>query len=240
MKKTKLVLLMALVTCALFSTVIFTACNKKTTCSSVACRNDGVCTNGKCVCPAGFLGDFCETGVTSYVSYKNNTFTPITLNITNGATTILPVGGSVAFSGTHGHALLGSATTSGAATSFGIDNPGGVVGLLINWDINSDFPSTAGDTLQQPLNVGSTYVYLNVVNKGHQDVIDVHVNSGFTYGAEYGDVTIPNDGKPYTLGYNLAYNGSNVVAQFSNKTFDSVGIALPFTTNQILTVTVSN
>jgi len=239
MKKTKIVLLMALVSATLFSAVIFTACTKKTTCSNIICRNDGVCNNGNCVCPTGYYGTFCELGVNSFISYKNNTFTPITLVITNGATHVIPVGQSFAVEGTYGTAVVGTATTSGTASSLGVDNAGGVIGLSINWAINNNFPSGTGDTLKQSLDVGATYFFLRMANKSAQNILDYYVNVNFSYGSTYQDVTVPNNGVTYDMGYYLAYSSSNVQTQSSNSRIVWMPVTLPFTNNQSFTVTIN-
>jgi len=240
MRNTKLILLMAVVTTTLFCTIVFTSCTKKATCSSIICRNEGVCNNGSCTCPTGYSGPFCEIGATTFISYKNNTFTPVTLTITGAATKVIPVGQSVTISGSYGTTATGLAATSGAASQLGINTVGGAIGVPINWEISNNFPAVPADTLIQTLDVGASYFFLTMVNKGHQNVIDYSVNIYFPYGTTYEDVTVPNDGKPYELGYYLAYTGSNVYAKFSNQTVDSLGIVLPFTTNQSITVTVTN
>lgn len=46
----------------LFCIVIYSACTKtpSDTCENLSCLNGGTCTNGKCVCPTGFIGTNCE------------------------------------------------------------------------------------------------------------------------------------------------------------------------------------
>jgi len=237
MKNTKLILLMSIVTVTVFCTVAFTACTKKVTCSSVYCRNNGVCTNGSCVCPTGFSGSFCEVGATTYISYINNTFTPITLSI-NGASQVIPVGQSVAISGTYGTVATGTATTSGSASSLGIDIGGGVIGLAINWAINDTFPPVATDTLKNPLGVGATYFFLRMANKSGLNIINYTVDNTLADSTAQ-EVTVPNTGITYNLGYYLASPSSNVLATLSNGSSVSASIPLPFTSNQAYTVTIN-
>ena len=43
----------------LFGAVLHTGCTNK--CGSTTCQNGGTCTNNKCVCPAGYSGNSCQT-----------------------------------------------------------------------------------------------------------------------------------------------------------------------------------
>ena len=52
--------LTAILLFAFFATTTYFSC-KKDSCKSVACANGGVCTDGKCVCPSGYEGNYCET-----------------------------------------------------------------------------------------------------------------------------------------------------------------------------------
>lgn len=50
----------------LFTTIIYTSCNKEEpytyvdSCEGITCQNDGNCVDGSCYCPSGFEGEFCE------------------------------------------------------------------------------------------------------------------------------------------------------------------------------------
>jgi len=240
MKKTNLILLMSVIATTIFGVSIFSACNKKTTCSSVACRNNGVCINSKCSCPVGYIGDFCETGVTSYVTYKNNTFTPITMTVTNGATSVLAVGKSMTVQGTFGTAVVGTATTSGSASSLGIDIPGGSIGVIINWQLNNAFSSKAKDTTNQSLDVPASYYFLRMANRTGVNVIHYTANtSGIDSLGQ--DITVPNTGLTYDLGYYLAKpnNGTNVQTILSSGKIQLSTITLPYTTDQTATLTLN-
>jgi EGF domain-containing protein len=234
MKNTKAVLLMAFIVTSLFTAVIFTSCTKKS-CSNVICQNGGTCSGGTCTCPSGYYGTFCEAPITTYIRYKNNTFTPVTI-VVGGVTAIIPKGGSYTVTGKYRTTATGTATTSGAASSLGISAGGGVIGLPINWDINNDFP--AKDTLVQPLDVGATYFFLRMNNSGAKNIIDYYVNVQFSYGQVYEDVTVPNDHNTYDLGYYLAYPGSNVQTQSSNSTIVWTAVTLQFTSNQTYTAMI--
>jgi len=237
MRNIKVILFSGVLTVMSFGAIVFSACTK-VKCENVTCQNGGSCSNGVCSCPTGYTGTFCETAATSAISYKNNTFTPIVITVNSTGLTI-PVGGSVTFTGKYGTDATGTATTSGAATSLGISTAGGIIGLPINWSISNTFPS--GDTLRVPLDVGSTYFFLRIVNNGSEDIINYYVNANFTYGQTYEDITIPHNGKTYDMGYYLAYPYSNVQTQSGpHSTVKYHGLTLPFTANQATTVTVTD
>ncbi|MCW3121624.1 MAG: toll/interleukin receptor protein [Flavipsychrobacter sp.] len=234
-----MILFAATMTTMSFGAVVFTACTK-VQCENIVCKNGGSCSNGVCSCPTGYTGTFCESAATSYIVYKNNTFTPIVITV-NGAGLTIPVGGSVSYSGKFGTDATGTATTSGAATSLGISTAGGILGLPINWSINNTFPS--GDTLRVPLDVGAAYFFLRLKNTGSKNIINYYVNKDFTYGEYYNDVTVPNDSKVYEMGYYLAYPGSNVQTQATNSSSPNYvrqTVTLPFVSNQSVTVTIGD
>lgn len=238
MKNIKVILFSGVLTLMSFGAIVFSACTK-VKCENVTCQNGGSCSNGVCSCPTGYSGTFCETVATSAISFKNNTFTPISISV-NDVGLVIPVGGSVSFTGKYNTTATGSATTSGAATSLGISTAGGVIGLPINWNLAYTFP--AGDTLRVPLDIGSGYFFLRLVNKGSEDIINYYVNAKFPYGQSYEDITVPHDGKTYDMGYYLAYPYSNVQTQSGAhsriKYYDNLG--LPSTSNQTITVTVTD
>ena len=75
-------------------------------------------------------------------------------------------------------------------------------------------------------------------NSGAKSVIDYYVNVAFSYGEFYQDVTVPNDGNTYDLGYYLAYPSSNVQTQSSDSKVVWKAVTLPFTNNQTYTVNI--
>jgi hypothetical protein len=234
MKHLKVILLAFTVMAAFTGIVIFSACSKND-CGSIVCQNGGTCSGGKCTCPTGFFGTRCQGRNTTGISYKNNSFTPITISV-NGNTQTIPVGGSVTFTGGNGIAATGTATTSGGS-SLGISSPNGVIGMEIDWQINNIFPSS--DTLRVPLDVGSSYFFLRMTNKGAKNIINYYVNVGFPSTEEFfQDVTVPNDGKTYDLGYYLAYSSSNVQTQSADSKIVWKAVTLPLTNNQSFTVTI--
>jgi hypothetical protein len=226
MKHTKLTVITAIIMATISGIVIFSSCSK-TSCGSIICQNGGTCSDGKCSCPTGYSGSLCQTRAKSAIQYVNNTFTPITI----------AVNGSVAYAGQYGLAATGTATTSAEATSLGVNADGGKIGLPINWSINNTFPIT--DTLRVPLDVGATYFFLKMSNTSSRNIINFYVNVAFPYGEVYQDVTIPNNGTTYDLGYYLAYPSSNVQTQSSNSVINWRAVSLPFTSNQSVTVNIN-
>ena len=213
------------------SGLIYTSCNKPS-CGGMVCENGGTCSGGTCSCPTGYSGNLCQVVANTAIEYQNNTFTPVTIAV-NGDGRTIPVGGTTTYIGQLGTVASGTASTSGAASSLGISNAGGIIGLTINWDLNNNFPDN--DTLKVPLNVGATYFFLRMANKGSFNIIDFYVNVEFSYGQVYQDVTVPNNGVTYDLGYYLAFSNSNVQVQTSNSVVTWQAVTLPFTDNQIYT-----
>jgi hypothetical protein len=60
MKQNRAILFTVSFAVAIFSVVLYSACNKNK-CHDVLCLNQGVCDGGSCVCPVGFEGPRCAT-----------------------------------------------------------------------------------------------------------------------------------------------------------------------------------
>jgi PKD domain len=129
--------------------------------------------------------------------YRNKTFTPITIVI-NGQTQTIPVGGEVTLSGKPDAAAVGSAYTSGATSS------GTQVGLKISWTINDTFNDSFAD-----LNVSGSFWFLKIINSSSRQVTKVFVNYGLQ-SQSIDNISIPNDGKTYNIGYYQSFSNSNV------------------------------
>jgi hypothetical protein len=56
----KPLIITALFTLILFSTITYFSCNKDK-CKAVICYNGGVCNNDTCTCPSGYEGAYCST-----------------------------------------------------------------------------------------------------------------------------------------------------------------------------------
>ena len=59
MTKTKSILVLAFLAFVFIGGIITSSC-KKNACSGINCLNTGSCSNGKCTCPSGFTGTYCE------------------------------------------------------------------------------------------------------------------------------------------------------------------------------------
>ena len=225
MKKTRLVLLTSVITLMAFAAIVYSSC-KKDPCSGVNCQNGGACSNGSCVCPSGYSGSFCEL---SSITFSNDTYTPISITVNNSPATI-DVGSSVTFSGTAGSTAAVYASTSGSTTG------GTQVGQLIVWSYTDKFPVN-GSTLTEPFDVSSDYFFLKMINvNSSQSIITVKVNYQTT--AEVDDnVTIPNDGNTYDIGYYSAYSNTEVYATSSSSGFWTWFPSIPNTANAEVTLT---
>ena len=222
MKQIRVFLLTSIITLSAFAAVIYSSC-KKDPCKGVTCQNGGACNNGSCVCPSGYSGNFCEN---STITYTNDTYTPISINV-GGSTAIINPSSSVSFSGGAGTAVNVSASTAGTTTS------GTQVGDLISWSFTDNFP-TGGDQLTEPLDVSADYFYLYVINKLTSNINSIVVNSQST---NY--ISVPNDWNTYATGYFLA--GSGYVTLYVTTTAgDNIsysGIGVPNTANASVTFT---
>ena len=187
MKKTRLILLTALLTLGAFATIIYSSC-KKDPCSGVNCLNGGSCSGGTCSCPSGYSGVNCQL---STLVYTNDTYTPITITF-NGATSTIPVGSSIAYTGTAGAGASFSAYTSGA------------FGATITWPAVTDYFPTGGNDSPIPLDVDASYFYLKVINIYSYATTSLVVNVGLTTQTNEA-VGIPADGNTYGVGYYLAF-----------------------------------
>ncbi len=234
MNAIKSFLMVLLVAIGILSAAIYTSCNKSN-CAGIVCQNGGTCNGGSCTCPSGFSGTFCDKVASGAISYRNSTFTPVNIFI-NGESAIIPPGGVAVFTGAFGSVASGNASTS-ASAPLGVSGAGGSIGSVINWQLNATFP--AKDTLKDTLNVGATYFFLRLANNSNYNIINYTVNNGFLHGMAYEDVTIPNNGQYYDLGYYLAYSNSNLQTEYSNSVLYSLGISLPFTSNQLFEATIN-
>lgn len=157
----------------------------------------------------------------------NPTFTTIDITVNGDYRSIAP-GTSVKFSGTAYALATGTASTAGKTTS------GNVVGSVMNWNINEYFPGDGGN-LDLTLNVGSDYFFLKVQNVSTLSIQKVYVNYGLV-GQTLDNISIPNNGITYSLGYYHAYSNSNVRAESSSSYWYWNPLNLPFGNNQVKTL----
>jgi len=164
------------------------------------------------------------------ITYSNPTPTTITL-VANGQTKTIPPGGSVEFTGISSEVVSGTATTSGKTAS------GNIIGVVMTWNIYDYFPS-GGGSIDYAMNVGSEYFYLKVINTSSKVIQKIYVNYGLL-GQTLDNITVPNDGLTYTLGYYNAYSNSNVRAESGTTYWFWNPLNLPFSNNQIKTLTAN-
>ena len=61
MRYLRCILITTLLTAGVFSSVLYTSCNKNK-CGSTTCQNGGTCSGNVCLCPTGYSGSSCGTG----------------------------------------------------------------------------------------------------------------------------------------------------------------------------------
>ncbi len=227
MKQFKLFLLTAFITISAFGALIYSSC-RKDKCKGVTCQNGGTCNDGSCVCPSGYSGNFCEN---SSITYTNDTYTPINITV-GGSAAVINAGTSVSFIGAAGTAVNVTAYTSGTTST------GSQVGDLISWSFTDNFP-TDGDALTEPLDVSAAYFYLYMKNTNASESINaIYVNYGSSQ-QTVDNVTVPNDGNVYGIGYYLAYSNTEVYATGSASSYWTWYPAIPNVANATVTLTAN-
>lgn len=160
---------------------------------------------------------------TSTIKFINSTYTTIDITFNSETRSILP-GGTASFTSNVGSYATGNASTSGK-TSIGTQ-----VGLLMTWSLSETFPGS-GVTNEVTLDVTSTYFFLKIQNTSTKSIQKVYVNYGLT-NQTIDNISIPNDGVTYFIGYYRAYSNSNVRAENGTTIWNWNPISLSFTTNQ--------
>jgi hypothetical protein len=187
----------------------------------------GIC-YGTVGTPLGTGGGGGGGGQTSTITFINPAFTPIDITF-NGQAKTAPVGGSAIFTGTANTAGTGTASTSGKTSS------GTQVGLLLTWNsFTLTFPS-AGTNLNSPLNVGGEYFFLKMSNTSGLTIQKVYVNYN-TVSQTLDNISIPNNGITYNIGYYKAFSNSNVRAESGSSDWTWNTLNLTSTKNQTRTV----
>jgi hypothetical protein len=202
MKQAKTTFISALMALLAFGAITYTSCTTSDKCSGVVCLNGGSCSAGKCTCPSGFSGADCGSPAASSITYTNDTYTPVNI-IANGTSSTIPVGGSVTYQGLYGNPLNAVASTSGMGTTSTM-----VVGQTITWNLSKVFPETG--TVTYGIDVDSTYFFLKVQdNDPTYSGQGIYVN--YAKAAQtYDDVSIPNNGTVYGIGYYKAYDSTEI------------------------------
>jgi hypothetical protein len=163
----------------------------------VSCQN-GVtaCVNGTCQCPTGYSGNYCEL---STISFRNNTYTPIYLNVSGYPDTI-PPDSTVSYYGTSGEALTISAFTFGTNPTTNLP-----VGDTIPWSLNDNFPVN-GLTHTDTFNVNTNYFFLKLIDSSTtQSITSIDVNFNIMGAQTLNNVAVPNDKKVHGIGYYVNY-----------------------------------
>ncbi|HTI10611.1 MAG TPA: hypothetical protein VL832_18710, partial [Puia sp.] len=161
------------------------------------------------------------------LTYINDTYTTISMVANNQTQTIAP-GASLVFTGTAGSSFSASASTSGKTSS------GTQVGLLLSWTLSNTFPGSGNFSTK--LDAGSNYFFLKIINRSSLAMTKLYVNYGLQP-QTLDNITIPNDGLTYNIGYYSAYTNSNARAENGNTYWYWSTLNLPGTLNQATILT---
>jgi hypothetical protein len=168
------------------------------------------------------------------VTFTNNVFTDITLNVTGQSVQIIQPSQSLVLTlpknpGT----LVYSAFTSGKTAQ------GAQVGLGIEWGTSVDVTGMASYAID--LNVNADLFFLYIKNSGHSTFTPLYVNYGTTE-QTLDNISVPPDGVQYRLGYYKAFSNTEVRLYFQNDPSSwiywtqGIHFTLPFTANQSVTL----
>lgn len=136
------------------------------------------------------------------VEYQNTTYTPVNINV-NGTAYVIPVFGTLSFSGKTGDSISAFANTKGA------------LGLTVSWNnLNTVFP--ASGTTYIPLSADS-FFYVSIVNTSSEIWTTLRIYSGTPY-QTIESVSIPSDSVVNYIGYYKKYSkpGDEVAIRLSN------------------------
>lgn len=233
MKHARLIVITTALMLSAFAAIIVSSCKKSEPCSGVVCNNSGTCVNGKCSCPTGYSGTFCENAEQSSIVYINNTFTTMNMMV-NDTKYKVPVGGTVAYPAQAGTTVTVSATTAYTNTA------GKVVGEIISWSFIDTLP--ANGAYNHPLNVDPSYFYLKIANGDNYDtIVSIQVNYQTT-NETTDSMLIPNDGTPYIIGYYKAFTGTKIYVTGKGQSLTGSSWTLtpyiPYTINSTAIATV--
>jgi hypothetical protein len=178
---------------------------------------------------SGGNGGSSGTGNNSTLVYVNSTYTTIQLTANNQTQNVV-AGASVSFIGTPGSTLNGTAVTSGLTSS------GTQVGLQMAWTLSNSFP--ASGSFSTNLNTSADYFFLQVINSSGLQMNKLYVNYALQ-AQTLDNVTIPNDGKTYNIGYYHAYSNSNARAESGTTYWSWPNLNLPGTVNQATVLTAN-
>ncbi len=227
MKNSRYAIMAALFTFLAFASVTYTSC-KKDPCAVYSCQNNGTCSDGKCVCPSGYVGVHCENLAPSIVMLRNNA--KLSMSVTIGDTSkIIPAGGSMPFFGLWGSDYYASTNISP------IYYNGQSYGNYVSFNVYVVFPQ--GGFMTQDIDVPSQYFFLQVINTSANTITSANINQNAGNGSyDYG-LNITAGNSPYALGYYYAYSNSTVVLYSPAQTWTYNNLNLQFTPNQVVTLT---
>ena len=86
--------------------------------------------------------------------------------------------------------------------------------------------------------MGTNYFYLKLVNSSAAPITKLYVNYGLQ-AQTLDNITIPNDGKTYSIGYYSAYSNSNARAENATSYWYWASLSLANTQNQSITLTAN-
>ncbi len=226
MKQIRTVFITSILTMIAFGSVIYTSC-RKDRCKNMVCQHGGTCNDGYCLCPQGYTGTYCQTPNVSQITFKNNTFTPVTITIETTEYTI-DTGDDITFTGSHGDTLRGTGTTHGTygenvnITPFSLIFP--VRGIL-----------------EHDLDVAPEYFFLKAQlnNPTVDNITKVFVNYKYVEDSTLDITVIDNDGSTYFIGYYHALDSSTVRLERTPLKWEFTNLALPKTENQSFTAVIN-
>lgn len=226
MKQRSIVILSAIITLFTFAGITYTSCTKDR-CKNANCLNGGVCKEGQCYCRDGYSGLSCEIKNKSTIIYTNKTFTKVVVTA-NGQSKMVDTGATISFTGDVGDSLKATVTAQGA------------FGKKVTLDpLSYVFP--ARGTVGQDLEIPNTYFFLKVVNmhptsSANRIFVNYDVPSDSTLDILNPD--IPNDRKPYFIGYYKATQTTKVRIDNYPVIWKSDSLHLPMTRNQVFNDTL--
>jgi hypothetical protein len=165
----------------------------------------------------------------STITLANNSHTTVEVEI-DGVEYKLDANEEKIFTGKPDQSFSGEAVTFGETTS------GSQVGGRLTWTIDDEFPASGNRNIN--FDVESDLFFLEVINNSEFTITQVYVN--FELQSQTLDnVSIPNDGKTYNIGYYRAYSNSNVRLGTDLGYWHQPTLDLPFSKNQKYTFTAN-
>lgn len=161
------------------------------------------------------------------INFINPSFTTMSITF-DGISYSIPPGGTASYKGKADRYATGNASTSGLTSS------GSQIGLLMTWSLAYYFPA-GGGTDDITLNVANDYFYLKIQNLSTKTITKVYSNYGLA-GQTVDNLSIPNNGITYDLGYYRAYTNTNVRAESGTTFWYWNPVILPWSNNQTKTL----